>query len=192
MPESGEGPIADDDDDDERFAGLFARNHGHLHAYCARRTNRDQVDDAVSDIFMVAWTRIDELPASSELPWLYGVAYRVLSHQRRSNRRYRNLVTRVADTVRGSSPGPEVEVLRTEERRLVLDAASNLRPIEQEILRLTLWEELSHAEVAISLDMTVDAVKQRASRARRALTHEFRRLTDDQRKHLEPPRGGVQ
>ena len=36
MPESGEGPIAADD---ERFADLFARNRGHLYAYIDHRVD---------------------------------------------------------------------------------------------------------------------------------------------------------
>jgi RNA polymerase sigma-70 factor (ECF subfamily) len=69
--------------------------------------------------------------------------------------------------------------LRREEHRLVLEAAAHLGPTDQEILRLTLWEELTLADVAVVLDIRVGAVKQRALRARRNLLKEFRRLAKE-------------
>jgi DNA-directed RNA polymerase specialized sigma24 family protein len=65
----------------------------------------------------------------------------------------------------------------------VIKAASQLRPIEQEILRLTLWEGLSHADVAKVLELEPAVVKQRAYRARRALAVEYQKLT----KERQPP-----
>jgi RNA polymerase sigma-70 factor (ECF subfamily) len=64
-----------------------------------------------------------------------------------------------------------------DERRTVLEAASRLSDDDQEVLRLTLWEELSTAETAVALGISVDAAKQRASRARRRLAAEFDLLT---------------
>lgn len=68
--------------------------------------------------------------------------------------------------------------MRSEEYRVVLQASSHLKPIDQEILRLTLWEELSHAEVAVVLGIEAIAVKQRAYRARQNLADEYRKLTE--------------
>ena len=42
-------------------------------------------------------------------------------------------------------------LVRSEEHRVVLAASARLKPVDQEILRLTLWEELSHADVAVVL-----------------------------------------
>ncbi|MGL4174104.1 MAG: RNA polymerase sigma factor [Actinomycetota bacterium] len=49
---------------------------------------------------------------------------------------------------------------------LVRQVLATLRPDDQEILRLLTWEELSHAEAAVVLDCSVNAVAIRASRAR--------------------------
>jgi RNA polymerase sigma factor (sigma-70 family) len=74
-----------------------------------------------------------------------------------------------------------VLLVRSEDHRVVLDASARLKPVDQEILRLTLWEELSHSDVAIVLGIEVTAVKQRAYRARQNLTDEYRELTGDRK-----------
>jgi len=79
---------------------------------------------------------------------------------------------------------PEIVVMRNEDHRLVLTALVRLKPIDQEILRLTVWEELSYPDVALVLGIEEGAVRQRAYRARRNLGSEYRRLTGDRRSPL--------
>lgn len=56
---------------------------------CRRRTSADTVDDVVADTYLTVWRKIDQVPAGDGcLPWLYGVAYRVLSHQYRGSFRH--------------------------------------------------------------------------------------------------------
>ncbi|MGH8951540.1 MAG: RNA polymerase sigma factor [Acidimicrobiia bacterium] len=171
-------------DDEEHFVEIYRRFARPIQAYCARRTAGSQVADAVAETFLVAWRRIDQVPeGDATLPWLYGVAYRVLSHQWRHKARTRRLLERLQGMVDLETLSPEVLLVRSEEHQLVLTASARLRPIDQEILRLTLWEELSHAEIALMLGIQVDAVKQRAYRARRNLAAEYQKLT-----HGRPPR----
>jgi DNA-directed RNA polymerase specialized sigma24 family protein len=49
--------------------------------------------------------------------------------------------------------------------------------IDREVLRLELWEGLSHSEIAMALAITADAARQRAFRARRHLAAEYDKLT---------------
>ena len=171
-------------DDEARFVEIYGRFARPIQAYCARRTPGSQVADAVSDIFLVAWRRIDQIPAGDEaLPWLYGVAFRVLSHQWRHNVRSRKLIERLRGLAEVEDHAPEVLLVRSEEHRVVLAASARLKPVDQEILRLTLWEELSHADVAVVLGIEPNAVKQRAYRARLNLAAEYRKLTGER----QPP-----
>jgi RNA polymerase sigma-70 factor (ECF subfamily) len=85
---------------------------------------------------------------------------------------------------------PDVVIVRNEEYRMVLAAASRLRAVDQEILRLTLWEELSHADVAQVLGIDPAAVKQRAYRARRNLAREYQKMTKDRQPPIAPKGGG--
>jgi RNA polymerase sigma-70 factor (ECF subfamily) len=167
-------------DEEARFVELYRRYGRQLHAYCARRTSGPQAADAVSEIFLVAWRKIDQVPSGeATLPWLYGVAYRVLSHQWRHGARSRRLLEKLQGFPDIEPPSPDLLLVRNEEYRLVIKASSRLRPIDQEILRLTLWEELSHADVALVLGIEAAAVKQRAYRARRNLANEYQKLIKD-------------
>lgn len=73
---------------------------------------------------------------------------------------------------------PEEYIVVRQESRLIVEALSNLKPLDQEILRLSVWEELEHDQVALMFDLSVDAVKKRLSRARERLAREFERITE--------------
>ena len=70
----------------ERFEALFERYHGYVVAYAVRRAPGELVDDVVGETFLVAWRSLDRVP-DDPLPWLYGVARRVLANDRRGRRR---------------------------------------------------------------------------------------------------------
>jgi RNA polymerase sigma-70 factor (ECF subfamily) len=178
-------------DDEARFVDVYRRYGRHIQAYCARRTDASEVADAVADTFLVAWRRIDQIPdGEAALLWLYAVAYRVLSHQWRHKARSRRLRQRLQGLANVESFSPDVVLLRGEEHRQVVLAAARLRPIDQEILRLTLWEELSHADVAVVLGIAITAVKERAYRARRNLAAEYQKLSGDSQPPAAREKGG--
>ena len=61
-----------DVDRQARFNDLFDRHYAAVRAYVARRSGTlGIVDDALSEIFLVAWRRID-LVSADGLPWLLG------------------------------------------------------------------------------------------------------------------------
>ncbi len=166
-------------DNEARFADLYRRYGQHVRAYCIRRTASSDVADAVAETFLVAWRKIEGIPEGDAiLPWLYGVAYRVLSHQWRHKARGRRLIEKLQGMAIAEAKPLEVVVIGNEKYRLVLQASSRLRPIDREVLRLTLWEEMSHADVAEVLGIGLAAVKQRAYRARRNLAAEYQKLTN--------------
>lgn len=45
------------------FEQLWSTHHRRVLAYALRRTDRSSAQDVVSDVFLVAWRRRDELPA---------------------------------------------------------------------------------------------------------------------------------
>lgn len=162
---------------DKRLAELYSAHSRQIYAYCRRRSTAEQAEDAVAEIFLTAWRRIESVPENREaLLWLYGVAYRVLSHQRRTHGRRRRLEKKLEATgVAADDPIDAVVVLRDEARRAI-DASHRLRPKDAEVLRLAIWEELPHSEIARVLDITPNAVAQRLHRAKQNLTKEFQRL----------------
>jgi len=164
----------------EKIERLYEAYGHDLANYCARRVEPERVDDAVADVFAVAWRKVSEVPdGDAALPWLYAVAYRVIFHHWRHSGRQRRLRIKVESVLPELPEDVSDVVVTREDHKLVRRAASRLRSIDQEILRLLLWEELSHDQAAIVLGLSKNAVKQRAFRARRNLANEFRRLAGE-------------
>jgi RNA polymerase sigma factor (sigma-70 family) len=181
-----------DSRDDVLFAQLYQRHLGSIRSYCRRRLTPDRVDDAVAEVFLTAWRRIDDVPAGDEaLLWLYRVAYRVIGHEWRSAARRRRLGVRMQSMARPSPlPGIDETSIQADECRLVLEAATRLGGSDAEVLRLVAWEQLSIADVAEVLGIATNAVNQRLHRARRNLGNEYRRLESRQFSTPDAPQGG--
>lgn len=160
-----------------RYRRLYEAHHAQVLAYCVRRVGRQDATDLVAEVFAVAWRRIDSVPHGEEaLPWLYGVAFRVVMHHWRSQGRRRRLTSKLASVPPEPGPDPEAVVVRHKDYELVMRAAAQLRVKDQEVLRLALWEELTHQQIADLSGSTLPAVRQRFYRAKRALAREFERL----------------
>ncbi len=162
---------------DVRFGELYEKFYRPVYAYCRRRTTADQIEDVVANTFLIAWRRIDQVPRGSEvLPWLYGVAYRVLGNEWRSFSRKAGLERKLASIGHGSPSPPDEVILVREESRQVLAALDQLKPTDREILLLAAWEELPQADVAVVLNISIEAVRQRLYEAKKNLAKTHDRL----------------
>jgi RNA polymerase sigma-70 factor (ECF subfamily) len=93
-----------------------------------------------------------------------------LANQRRGVRRQERLGERLARAL----PGGPVDEPGTISQRLHVEAALAALPDDDaELLRLTTWEGLSPAEVAVVLDLSPTATRSRIHRARRRLRSEL-------------------
>lgn len=156
-------------DDATRFADLYDEHRGAVLAYCLRRTGRSDAEDAVAETFATAWRRVGDIPLDMTLPWLYGVARRVLSRQHRSRRRLRQLRSKIGSQPVAAMAGPEAEVVQRLEYRLVAEALRRLSADDREVLMLAAWEGLGGAEIGAVVGCSADAAAQRLHRARRRL-----------------------
>jgi RNA polymerase sigma factor (sigma-70 family) len=121
---------------------LYEQHAPAIRAYAARRVEPDAVDDVVAETFAVAWRR---LPREADpLPWLYGVARKVVHGHRRGHARRTALLRRVAGREPHHAPDPAD--LLTGDPALAR-AFAQLTEIEQEAIRLVAWEGL-HSEAA--------------------------------------------
>ncbi|WSQ14958.1 sigma-70 family RNA polymerase sigma factor [Streptomyces sp. NBC_01231] len=163
--------------DDEAFAAAYREHYWAVSRYVARRLDgrAGDVEEVVADVFTVAWRRRGDLPASP-LPWLYGVARNCLANAVRGQGRRRRLVDRLGndETAHGrqvvASPDSEAP------GAWVHEALARLTPADQEVLRLTAWEELAVDEVAVALGCGTRAAAMRLHRARRRLRTEIDRI----------------
>ena len=158
-----------DTTDEERFTALYRRHHDALWAYAARRTHAADVADTVAETFTTAWRRLDDVPPTHQLPWLYATARRVLANRRRAEQRragLQELLNQESSTP--AAPGTPVAdeaATRTDLAR-AFDALSEP---DAELLRLLWWEELTAADVGRVLGVTATVVRVRAHRARKRL-----------------------
>lgn len=163
----------------QRFRELFDQNYGALAAYADRRCMPGDADDVVAETFTVAWRRLDTVPEDDALPWLYGVARKVLANQRRGRRRWLGLLGRLQREV---AIAPSV----SDAESPVIDALGRLKPEDREALLLATWEGLSHAQIAASLGISANAVGIRVHRARKRLAEEMGREGETMRKVRAP------
>jgi len=178
--------------DDARFARIYELHHRSIRDYCRRRLASHVVDDAVAETFLTAWRKIDDVPADDEaLLWLYRVAYRVIGHQWRSTNRRRRLDDKLRSVPHRPTAGTDEGLVRDDEHRLVLEAATHLGEKDAEVLRLVAWEQLQIADIAAVLGIAPNAVKQRIHRAKRNLAREYRRLDARQLATPDAPKGGA-
>ena len=160
---------------EQRFRSIYEQHVPAVYRFFLRRVEEEgSAQDCTADTFLVAWRRLDDVPDGDHaLPWLYGVARHVLQNHYRSNTRSRRLLLRLGWLRREQSPTPEGIVLRRSEDREVVEALHRIRPEDQEVLRLSVWEELTNPEIGELLGCSAHAVAQRRLRATRRLARQL-------------------
>lgn len=164
---------------EEQFRELFSTNYGAVLAYALRRTNkRADAEDIVAETFAVAWRRLEVVPQDDhdQRLWLYGVARRTLANHRRGVSRAMRLTTRLDPPMVAGSADEALE--QAADVTAALQAMSQLTDSDQELLRLALWEELSHGDIAKVTGTSVANVAVRLHRAKRRLRARFDRTSD--------------
>jgi RNA polymerase sigma-70 factor (ECF subfamily) len=188
-----------------RFELLYAKHGPAVKAYVLRRAGASSADDVVAEVFVVCWRRFEEVPVDP-LPWLLGVARRVLSTQRRGERRrgalHERLVQRaggplvetpehlaedasngfVADVSggwTGATPRLDDGVLAGLSDAALAGALARLSEADRELLLLIAWDGLSPAEAATIIGVKPATARVRLLRARRRLTQALARERPD-------------
>jgi RNA polymerase sigma-70 factor (ECF subfamily) len=184
-----------DDADRERFELLFDRHRRAVLGYALRRVEQPaDAADVLGETFLVAWRRLDDVPAgSAALPWLLAVARRVLANQRRGARRRGGLAERLRGELTSLRPARGTAAPRPSdpgERGSLAAALARLSEADRELVLLVGWEELEPAQIAVVLGVTPEAVRTRLHRARarlrEALEH-VQRPTTEAPPAAEPP-----
>lgn len=154
----------------EQLEELFRSHYPAVVSYVRRRAPAETVDDIVADTFMVAWRRLERVPADS-LPWLLAVAGNVIATQRRATVRRRALLLRLR-----SAAVETVESARVEEVGPISAALLGLSEKDREALTLIAWDGLRPVQAARVLGESPGTFRVRLHRARRRL----RRLLAEQ------------
>jgi RNA polymerase sigma-70 factor, ECF subfamily len=166
-----------------RFEALYRAHCGAVRAFVHRRVASAAADDVVSEVFVLAWRRLDQTPPD-ELPWLLGIARGVLANERRGaarrlalrDRLKANAVAEIEhapDSFGGESP--------------VLLALGSLGQRDQELLLLVAWDGLDRAQAAAVLGIGTAAFSVRLHRARRRLERALAAQKAIERRAGDPP-----
>ena len=160
---------------EDRYRAVFQEHHQHVYAYFRRRIDAERAKDCTAETFLVAWRKVEMIPEGDELRWLYVVARNVLRNAYRTKRRSRDRLSEPSRQIPDPSPTPEAVVVESEAHREVVAAMQRLRPNDQEILMLAVWEELPRATIAGVLGCSEHAASQRLHRASQRLAKEMER-----------------
>ncbi len=154
---------------EDRFEELYRTHAAAVLAYCLRRSARETAEEATAEAFTIAWRRVDDAP-DHPLPWLLGIARRVLANQRRSTRRQLALSERLAaERPASADSGGGAPIL---------EALSRLVAGDQEVLMLVAWDGLRSVEAARVLGCSPVAFRIRLHRARRRLAQALTEVRD--------------
>ncbi|WP_129840949.1 sigma-70 family RNA polymerase sigma factor [Streptomyces sp. RFCAC02] len=151
------------DEQAEYLDRLFRSTFHRVMAYCLRRAPGPVAEDAVAEVYAVAWQRRRDLPGDERdaVPWLLGVARKVLANQRRGRHRWARLLRRAGDLAvppPAGGEGPDISA-----------ALATLSATDREALRLAYWDGLSHREIGVVLGISEGAATTRLHRARTRL-----------------------
>jgi RNA polymerase sigma-70 factor, ECF subfamily len=145
---------------------MFDEHAQRVFAYAARRSTTDVANEVVAETFLIAWRKLESVPAEP-LPWLLNVAGKVLANRRRADQRREVFVRTIP---RASSIDP-TEVVST--RLAIEKAIERLPPAEREALTLTVWDGLNVREGAAVAGCLRATFSVRLHRARRRVMKEL-------------------
>jgi RNA polymerase sigma factor (sigma-70 family) len=151
-------------------AEIFNRHGTEIVRYVHARLGPGLAEDVAAETFLAAFRYRDRYDVSraEARPWLYGIAVRQIGKHRRAESRYRRAVARIPAEHASADFGDRSDERVTAERlRPQLSAAlAALSRQDRELLLLVAWADLTYAESAQALGLTVSAVRSRLNRIR--------------------------
>lgn len=166
------------------FEHYFDRVHDYL-----RRMFQDpaDADDTLQETFLRVSRNLERIePERDPTGWVFRIATNAMhDHWRASTRGARGLESDFDSAWNTAPPDPaenaQERLEREEDAALVQRALDRLSAADREIVLLRDYEELSTAEIGVSLGLAPDAVRQRHSRAVRRLGQSYAKLRGEER-----------
>lgn len=157
---------------ERRFTELFTETYAAVLRFVERRVHPSHAEDLVSEVYLVAWRRFDDMPPelADARAWLFGVARLTMlagvrGEQRRTALAVRILANERLATQRVGQLDPDLLAQRLD----LAHAWTRLTAAHQEALALTVWDGLDAPRAAQVLGISPVAYRLRLSRARKAL-----------------------
>jgi RNA polymerase sigma factor (sigma-70 family) len=163
------------------FREIYERYYPDVHRFALFLTgDAAQADDLTADTFVRAWRARDRIQHATVKAYLLAIARNLYRDQLRSARASTGREVELQDTIADKTPGADLLVQHASTLR---DVRARLRGVargDRRALLLYVLKEMSYAEVAAALGISIGAVKSRINRAREALGASMRQLENDQ------------
>jgi RNA polymerase sigma factor (sigma-70 family) len=160
----------------DRFAEIFDRHFATVFRFAERRVGRDQASEVASETLTRAFAKRGSFRADAvdALPWLLGIASRLILHERRRFVRYLAAVERSSAEIHTADREGDLGSI---DRRLdapaewarMRSALLTLSDTDRELLLLVTWDELSYDEAAVVLGLPLGTVRSKLHRAKARL-----------------------
>jgi len=168
------------DDSATAFEELMLRYQGRLVSVLGHlMSSRDQAEDLAQEVFLRVYrARKSYVPGAKFSTWLFTIANNVASNalRSRSRRREVNLEVRESGPMganpleamaqASSSQIPARQLDKAETRDIVRLALEALNDRQRIAVLLSKFEEMSYADIALTMNLTPQAIKSLLSRAR--------------------------
>lgn len=173
--------------DPEVFGELFTRHGDLMFGFLQQRCGVAAAEDLLSEVFCSAFVarRTYDFERENSLPWLYGIAVNLLRRHYRASARRTNLEIRLRSVAGSQRATDDVVAASIDAAEMLRQINSALTDDENEILELTVWEELTFDEASRALGVPAGTLRSRLTRARQKL----RGLFAEQREGLTDNRG---
>lgn len=143
------------------------KTYGGLVWALARRMcqNNDDAEDAVQEIFIDVWKNAERFDPSqaSETTFVAMIARRRLIDRLRKSQRQPQIDSLEDMTVEPVRAGDE-QMQTIVEAKQAAEAMNSLRPEQRKVLQLSIYQGLSHQEIADATGMPIGTVKSHARR----------------------------
>ena len=173
------------------FRAIFEAEFSYVCRSLRRCGIRDaDVEDLAHDVFLALYTRFDHVDRSRPIkPWLFGIAFRIASHQKR-RAGYRREGTEAELEAVDPSPGADEPLETSEQQRLLLAALDTLDDDRRAVVVMHDLDGIAMQEIAIELNIPLFTGYSRLRTARTELAGYVRReQLRHASKHVRPQEG---
>jgi RNA polymerase sigma factor (sigma-70 family) len=153
--------------DAEAFESLYREHLPHVYGLCLRMSEDEgTAAELTQDIFVKVWRELRNFRGGNIHGWIHTLGRNVILNDKRTRKRFSNLVTFEEDLTLVEPPGPRY----SRETALTIEAATDaLPPRGQAIFRMHDVDGYSPDEIAGLLGISVATVRVHLHRSRKRL-----------------------
>ncbi|WP_232816537.1 sigma-70 family RNA polymerase sigma factor [Paracoccus zhejiangensis] len=149
--------------DRQAFDALYEATSAKLHAVCLSvLKERPAAEEVLQEVYIRVWNNAGRYAANglSPMTWLITIARnRAIDRLRAENGRPPAALPEAAEAVASSAPGPEEQVIRREQQRMLDNCLDEMGDAQALALRAVYLEGASYAELAQSAGAPINTVR---------------------------------